>query len=77
MEVIIVVIENIDWFCDLYFMVNEDLNGFVGYGGGGVNFFFFIIIEFMLMVEKKYCVYDFWVIEGVLVGGVFVLYVFI
>ena len=73
-EVIIVAIENTDRLRDLYPTANEDPNGPVGYGGGGANFLSFITTELMPMVEKKYRVHDFRVIEGASAGGVFALY---
>jgi len=73
-EVIIVAIENTDRLRDLYPTANEDPNGPVGYGGGGANFLSFITTELMPMVEKKYRVHDFRVIEGASAAGVFALY---
>ena len=73
-EVIIVAIENTDRLRDLYPTANEDPNGPVGYGGGGANFLSFITTELMPLVEKKYRVHDFRVIEGASAGGVFALY---
>lgn len=73
-EVIIVAIENTDRLRDLYPTANEDPNGPVGYGGGGAKFLSFITTELMPMVESKYRVHDFRVIEGASAGGVFALY---
>ncbi|APE03745.1 esterase [Alteromonas mediterranea] len=73
-EVIIVAIENTDRLRDFYPTANEDPNGPVGYGGGGAKFLSFITTELMTMVESKYRVHDFRVIEGASAGGVFALY---
>jgi len=73
-EVIIVAIENTDRLRDLYPTANEDPNGPVGYGGGGEKFLSFITTELMPMVESKYRIHDYRVIEGASAAGVFALY---
>lgn len=73
-EVIVVAIENTDRLRDFYPTVNQDPNGPVGYGGGGAKFLSFITEELMPLIENKYRVHDFRVIEGASAGGVFALY---